>query len=64
MSPNCEQCRKPEPRIATGPFAGSGAGFEYCAECSMDLCDDCLDTKHCEVSKDGKHHRDEEESNA
>lgn len=55
---NCEDCGSRGIMATTGPFAGSYSGVLYCVHCSKDLCDDCLEIKHCRESVDGKHQAD------
>lgn len=38
----CERCGAAPRVIEKGPFAGQPELLDYCAECSRDLCDDCM----------------------
>lgn len=37
-----ERCGGKGERIKSGPFAGQYQPLDYCAECSKDLCPDCM----------------------
>lgn len=39
----CERCGASKPRPDAGPFEG----LDYCAECSRDLCDACMEKGCC-----------------
>jgi hypothetical protein len=57
----CERCGKLPPIVKTGLFAGSYDSFDYCEDCSENLCDDCLANTECAESPDGKHHGHDED---
>jgi hypothetical protein len=41
--------------IAEGPWRGQRHAHDYCAACSMDLCDGCLTNGRCRETIDHKH---------
>lgn len=43
MKKCCERCGAGSPRPNASPYCL----FSYCAVCSADLCDDCMEKGHC-----------------
>ena len=43
MEKVCERCRASKPSPGASPFDG----LDYCAECSRDLCDACMEKGCC-----------------
>lgn len=47
MDKTCERCGSRGTLITKGPFAGTYQMLDFCAECSKDLCDECMKKGCC-----------------